>query len=248
MSGLKQLENEVAVTTVIESDNKNIIKELPIVNDKITSDNLTDIKIKVNKYYDIQKRIFDLILAISGLILLSPLFLIVMLIIKMEDSNSKIFFVQERIGHNERKFKMYKFRSMVSNAESQLAELLEQNEVSGAMFKLKNDPRITPIGKFIRKTSIDELPQLINVIKGDMSLVGPRPPLEREVIHYSKRDLQRLSVIPGCTGLWQATVRNSVGFEEMVNLDLEYINKRSLYFDTLIILITIKSLLIKKAH
>lgn len=248
MSGLKQLENEVAVTTVIESDNKNIIKELPIVNDKITSDNLTDIKIKVNKYYDIQKRIFDLILAISGLILLSPLFLIVMLIIKMEDSNSKIFFVQERIGHNEKKFKMYKFRSMVSNAESQLAELLEQNEVSGAMFKLKNDPRITPIGKFIRKTSIDELPQLINVIKGDMSLVGPRPPLEREVIHYSKRDLQRLSVIPGCTGLWQATVRNSVGFEEMVNLDLEYINKRSLYFDTLIILITIKSLLIKKAH
>jgi lipopolysaccharide/colanic/teichoic acid biosynthesis glycosyltransferase len=128
---------------------------------------------------------------------------------------------------------------MVWNAEEKLAELLKFNEVSGAMFKMKNDPRITRVGKFIRKTSIDELPQLFNVLKGDMSLVGPRPPLPREVTEYTAYDKQRLLVTPGCTGLWQVSARNSVGFNEMVELDLQYIHKRSFFYDIKIILKTV---------
>ena len=120
---------------------------------------------------------------------------------------------------------------MVTDAEEKLKELLQYNEVSGAMFKMKEDPRITKIGKFIRKTSIDELPQLWNVLKGDMSLVGPRPPLPREVEEYSSYDKQRLLVTPGCTGLWQVSGRNSLGFEEMVELDLKYIANRNIFFD-----------------
>ena len=114
---------------------------------------------------------------------------------------------------------------MIVDADKKLAELKAQNEVEGPMFKMKEDPRITKIGKFIRKHSFDELPQLLNVLKGDMSLVGPRPPLPSEVAQYTEYDKQRLLVVPGCTGLWQATVRNSVGFSEMVELDLEYIQK-----------------------
>jgi lipopolysaccharide/colanic/teichoic acid biosynthesis glycosyltransferase len=128
---------------------------------------------------------------------------------------------------------------MVSNAEDKLQDLLKSNEVSGAMFKMKDDPRITKVGKFIRKTSIDELPQLLNVLNGDMSLVGPRPPLPREVAEYTNYDKQRLLVTPGCTGLWQVSGRNSIGFEEMVELDLQYINNRNLLVDTKIILKTV---------
>lgn len=135
---------------------------------------------------------------------------------------------------------MYKFRSMVSNADELLKTLISENEVDGAMFKMKLDPRVTKVGSFIRKYSIDELPQLVNVLKGNMSLVGPRPPLEREVKEYTDYDKQRLYVKPGCTGLWQATVRNSVGFDEMVRLDLIYVQKRSLKFDLWIIFRTVK--------
>lgn len=134
---------------------------------------------------------------------------------------------------------MYKFRSMVSNADQLLEELLKNNEIDGAMFKMQDDPRVTKIGKFIRKYSIDELPQLLNVLQGSMSLVGPRPPLPREVEEYSDYDKQRLAVKPGCTGLWQATVRNSVGFDDMVKLDLTYISKRSVAFDVYILFKTV---------
>ncbi|MBJ8051871.1 sugar transferase [Bacillus cereus] len=189
--------------------------------------------------YLFMKRLMDIFGSLCGLILLSPVFLIVAVLIKLEDPKGPIFFKQIRIGKNEKEFGMYKFRSMVTDAEDRLKDLLEHNEVSGAMFKMKDDPRVTKIGKFIRKTSIDELPQLLNVIKGDMSLVGPRPPLPREVEKYTSYDKQRLLVIPGCTGLWQVTERNSVGFKEMVELDLEYINKRGLIYDVKIILKTI---------
>lgn len=138
---------------------------------------------------------------------------------------------------------MYKFRSMVSNAEELLESLLDKNEIEGHMFKLKEDPRITRIGKFIRKTSMDELPQLWNVLKGEMSLVGPRPPLVREVEQYSDYHKQRLHVIPGCTGLWQVSGRNNVSFEKMVELDLHYIKNRSIMIDLKIILKTSKVLL-----
>lgn len=197
--------------------------------------------------YQRTKRFLDILLSSIGIVCLLPLFIIVAFLIKAEDRKSSIFFKQVRVGKNGNLFTMLKFRSMVNNAEVLLEELIHRNEVQGAMFKMKHDPRITKIGRFIRKTSIDELPQLFNVLKGEMSLVGPRPPLLREVELYSDYHKQRLCVIPGCTGLWQATVRNSVGFEEMVKLDLKYIQKKSIKYDLKIILMTIRSLLTSRA-
>lgn len=197
------------------------------------------VKVENKKYYSIQKRTLDILGALAGIIILSGLFLLIALLIKVEDPKGPIFFSQKRVGKNGRVFKMMKFRSMVSNAEERLQELLALNEVSGAMFKMKNDPRVTRVGRFIRKTSVDELPQLFNVLRGEMSLVGPRPPLEREVEQYSDYAMQRLIVIPGCTGLWQVSGRSNVGFEEMVELDLQYIRNRSLYYDIKIIFKTV---------
>ena len=134
---------------------------------------------------------------------------------------------------------MWKFRSMIVNADKMVKQLEEQNEIDGAMFKIKDDPRVTKIGHVIRKYSLDELPQLWNVLKGDMSLVGPRPPLPMEVADYTDYDKLRLTVTPGCTGLWQVTKRNDADFDEMVELDLEYINKSSLWFDFKILLKTV---------
>lgn len=191
-------------------------------------------------FYSIAKRFFDIIGAAAGLILLSPLFLLVALLIKLEDPKGSVFFYQTRVGKSEKPFRMYKFRSMVMNAEEKLKDLLDKNEISGAMFKMKDDPRITKIGKFIRKTSIDELPQLYNVLRGDMSLVGPRPPLVREVADYTKYDKLRLTVTPGCTGLWQVSGRNELSFHEMVELDLTYIQNRSVLGDLKIIFKTLK--------
>ncbi|MEX3618257.1 sugar transferase [Paenibacillus glucanolyticus] len=190
------------------------------------------------------KRTIDIICALVGLLLLAPFFLIVSILIKLEDPQGSIFFYQTRIGKNEKPFRMYKFRSMVSNAEELLEKLLDQNEISGAMFKMKDDPRITRIGKFIRKTSFDELPQLWNVIRGDMSLVGPRPPLPREVEEYSSYDKLRLQVTPGCTGLWQVSGRNNLNFDEMLKLDLEYIEQRGLWLDIKLILRTVKIMIL----
>lgn len=192
------------------------------------------------KGYLIAKRIMDICGALIGLICLSWLFLIVALLIKLEDPKGPVFFKQVRVGKDGKEFYMYKFRSMVANAEELLESLLHLNETTGAMFKMKNDPRVTKVGKFIRKTSIDELPQLWNVLKGDMSLVGPRPPLPREVAQYTEYDKQRLLVTPGCTGLWQVSGRNDLGFDEMVELDLKYIRERSLLYDIKIIFKTIK--------
>lgn len=185
------------------------------------------------------KRLMDVGCSVVGLIILAPLFILLAILIKLEDPKGSVFFSQKRIGKDGKAFRMYKFRSMVANAEQLLPELLQQNEVSGAMFKMKADPRITRIGRLLRKTSMDELPQLWNVIKGEMSLVGPRPPLPREVEQYSTYDMQRLQVTPGCTGLWQISGRNNVGFEQMVELDLQYISERSIRKDLEIIFKTV---------
>ncbi|MDT0111553.1 sugar transferase [Listeria booriae] len=192
------------------------------------------------KMYPLVKRSMDVLGASVGLLLLSPLFILLFMMIKCSDLRAPVFFKQERIGKNGTRFMMYKFRTMIPNAEEKLAELLQFNEIEGAMFKMKHDPRITKLGRFLRKTSIDELPQLVNVLKGDMSLVGPRPPLEREVAVYSVRDYRRLSITPGCTGLWQVSGRNDVSFAEMVNLDLEYIQKVSFLLDIRILLKTVR--------
>ena len=211
------------------------------VEQKVTSSDqlLTVSQVNSKFYYIRMKRLIDILGSLLGIIFLSPLFLFVTILIKMEDPKSPVLFKQARVGKEEKEFYMYKFRSMVRDAEDRLEDLLELNEVSGAMFKMKEDPRVTKVGKFIRKTSIDEFPQLVNVLRGEMSLVGPRPPLPREVEEYSSYDKQRLLVTPGCTGLWQISGRNDVGFKEMVELDLKYINERTFYYDFKIICKTI---------
>ncbi|AIC96103.1 sugar transferase [Shouchella lehensis] len=207
-----------------------------------------EIRINNSFFYLISKRSVDIIASIIGMMCLAPALLFVATLIKIEDPRGPVFFKQIRVGKDGKKFYMYKFRSMVSNAEELLNGLLKQNEVSGHMFKMKDDPRVTKIGKFIRKTSIDELPQLFNVLKGDMSLVGPRPPLTREVAEYSSHHKQRLLVKPGCTGIWQVSARNDVGFEEMVDMDIEYMKKRTLFFDIKIIFATVIVMLNSKAY
>lgn len=189
--------------------------------------------------YRVLKRMLDIVLSILGLIILLPILIIVAILIKRDDPRGSTIFTQERVGKDLVPFKIYKFRSMYSDSEDRLTTLLIHNELEGAMFKMKEDPRVTKIGKFIRKTSIDELPQLMNVLKGDMSLVGPRPPLTREVEEYTDYDKIRLSVTPGLTGLWQVSGRNSLSFEEMVELDLNYINNRSFLNDLKIMFKTI---------
>lgn len=195
-------------------------------------------KVKGRLVYHTVKRGFDILASGVALVLLSPLFGVLTVKIKKEDGGPA-FYSQTRIGKNGKPFKMWKFRSMIVNADKMVKQLEEQNEIDGAMFKIKDDPRVTKIGHVIRKYSLDELPQLWNVLKGDMSLVGPRPPLPMEVADYTDYDKLRLSVTPGCTGLWQVTKRNDADFDEMVELDLEYINKSSLWFDFKILLKTV---------
>lgn len=211
----------------------------PVVYRRVDLDELSKISIDKEDPYFVIKRIIDIVGSSIGLLLLSPFFIIIAIMMKIEEPKGPVFFTQIRVGENEKTFKMYKIRSMCIDAEDKLAELLKHNEVDGAMFKMKEDPRITKIGKIIRKTSIDELPQLLNVLKGDMSLVGPRPPLLREVKDYTTYDKQRLLIKPGCTGLWQISGRNEVGFDEMVELDLKYISQLNLTNDMIIIMKTV---------
>ena len=191
---------------------------------------------KVKKYsYLITKRLFDIILSLFGILFLIPLSIIIKISYILNKDYSSIFYTQTRIGKNGKEFKLYKFRSMIPNADEVLKELMDTNtdifnEYSKNK-KLKDDPRVTKVGKFIRKTSIDELPQLFNILKGDMSLVGPRPPIPREVEKYNEYQLQRLSVKPGLTCIWQVSGRNSIDFEQWIELDLQYIRERSILLD-----------------
>ena len=196
---------------------------------------LRRLECNVGSLYNLSKRIIDIFASVFILLLLSPLLLAVVLLIKLT-SRGKVLYVQERNGIHGKIFKMYKFRSMVMNADKLITDLEKKNEAQGPMFKIKDDPRVTKIGRFIRKTSIDELPQLINIIKGEMTLVGPRPPLPREVAKYEAWQKLRLSVKPGLTGLWQISGRSNVGFEEMVRMDLRYIRERSLLYDIKILI------------
>lgn len=189
--------------------------------------------------YRVAKRICDLVMSACGLLVISPIMLIVAIAIKVEDPAGPVFFSQMRVGTDGRLFRMYKFRSMATNAEARLEALIAKNEVEGAMFKMKDDPRVTRVGRIIRKISVDELPQLWNVLNGSMSLVGPRPCLPREYDQYTDYDKQRLLVKPGCTGLWQVSGRNHVGFVDMVKLDIYYIQHRSLWMDLKIMFRTV---------
>lgn len=199
----------------------------------------SDVLAKESIFYSVTKRLIDIVGSLCGIILLSPLFLIVAILIKLEDPKGKVFFAQERNGRYPKTFKMYKFRSMVHNAEDLLKDLMDRNEQTGPVFKINDDPRITKVGKVIRRTSIDELPQLFNVLKGDMSLVGPRPPIPHEVEQYNSYQMQRLAVKPGLTCIWQVSGRNNIGFDEWVEMDIEYIKTRNLWLDIKLIFKTV---------
>lgn len=188
--------------------------------------------------YIVIKRFTDLFFSTFALIVLSPVFLIIALVIKL-DSNGPVLFRQERVGLNEKHFIMYKFRTMCVDAEEKFESVKERNEMTGPVFKIRNDPRVTRVGRVLRKTSLDELPQLINVIKGEMSLVGPRPSLPREVEMFTVEQRKRFLVKPGLTCYWQVMGRNNIDFEEWMRLDLKYIEERSILVDLKLIFMTL---------
>jgi len=189
------------------------------------------------------KRLIDILGSLTGLILFSPLFLLIAILIKL-DSAGPVFFSQKRVGLNGRKFVLYKFRTMEEYAQKQLRKLLPLNETGGPAFKITNDPRVTRVGRFLRKTSLDELPQLWNVLKGDMSLVGPRPSTKREVALYKDWQRRRLSMKPGLTCLWQISGRSDIKFDKWMEMDLEYIDNWSLWLDLKILFKTIPAVLL----
>lgn len=196
--------------------------------------------------YDICKRFFDLVMSVFALIVLSPVFLIVAIAIKREDGG-KVFYSQTRLTKNAKEFTMYKFRSMCPDADSKLDELMQYNEMEGPAFKIAEDPRVTKIGRFIRRTSIDELPQLVNIIKGDMSIIGPRPPLPREVALYTPYQMHRLDVKTGLACYHECQGRSEEkNFDDWVESDLKYIRERSMRTDLKIILWTIRIVLTGK--
>ncbi len=190
------------------------------------------------------KRFVDIVVSAATLIILAPLFAFVALLIKLED-NGPVFFAQRRVGKWGREFRMYKFRSMCVDAEQKLPAVLQKNQhTTGVTFKAKNDPRITWIGRWLRKFSIDEFPQFYNVLIGDMSLVGPRPPVPREVAMYSAGDRRRLEATPGLTCFWQVSGRAEIDFPEQVQLDVQYIESQSFWLDIKILLKTVPAVLL----
>lgn len=210
-------------------------KELKVVNMQL-------INIANQNRYEKIKRFFDICISFAALVVLSPLLLVIAILIYLEDKGPVIY-SQTRIGKDGRAFKLYKFRSMCVDADEKLKDLQKLNERDGPVFKIKNDPRVTKVGKFIRKTCIDELPQLVNIIKGDMSIVGPRPPLPNEVEQYNSYQKQRLLVVPGLTCYWQIQKGEETTFDEWVELDLKYIKERSILLDFRLILLTFKVIL-----
>lgn len=180
--------------------------------------------LRLRRNYWIVRRTQDILLSVLALLVLWPVMLVVALAVWIDSPGASPIFSQDRVGRDGKVFRFYKFRSMVPNAEEKLKELLDQNEMEGPAFKIKDDPRITRVGRFIRKTSLDELPQLWNILRGDMSIVGPRPPLPREVAEYGEYENQRLLVTPGLTCYWQIQPRrNELTFDEWVALDVKYI-------------------------
>lgn len=222
----------------------NSVNSVSAENKDLSEKEFRKIHVRPKPVYDFLKRIFDFTVALIMLIVLAVPLLIVALIIVIDNPGASPIYVQKRVGKNGQEFNFYKFRSMVPNAESMLDSLLEQNEMDGPAFKMKDDPRITRFGRVIRKTCIDELPQLLNVIKGEMSLVGPRPPLPREVAMYDEYQKQRLSIKPGITCFWQVLPeRNTVSFDDWLKSDLEYIEVRSIRTDLIILIKTVGTVL-----
>jgi exopolysaccharide biosynthesis polyprenyl glycosylphosphotransferase len=192
----------------------------------------------------LSKRSFDVVMSMIALVLLAPLFVAVALVVKLQDGGP-VFFRQARVGRDGKVFRMLKFRSMVLDAEERLAEVRALNDFEGVLFKIKEDPRMTRAGRWMRRYSVDELPQLLNVLRGEMSLVGPRPPLSSEVDRYADDAHRRLLVRPGLTGLWQVSGRSSLSWDESVRLDLYYVDNWSMTADLVIIAKTVRAVLSK---
>ena len=202
--------------------------------------------LRSHRRYWVLRRAQDIVFSLLALILLAPLALLISLAIVLDSPGDGVIFRQRRVGRDGKLFWLYKFRTMCPDAEEQLNELLSQNQMDGPVFKIKGDPRITRVGRFLRKTSLDELPQLLNVLRGDMSIVGPRPALPREVELYSDYQRQRLYVTPGLSCYWQiAPHRNEMSFDEWVALDMKYIQERSFWVDWKIIFLTVRAMLMK---
>ncbi|HKJ43913.1 MAG TPA: sugar transferase [Sunxiuqinia sp.] len=219
--------------TKLRRPSLSLINQLPFVTYMNTPDNYLGLKLK---------SVFDFFFSLVVIILVSPIFLVIALAIKLDDGGP-VFFKQERVGLNGRRFYCLKFRTMVANAEALKASLMGQNEQDGPVFKIAMDPRVTRIGRFLRKTSLDELPQFINVVRGEMSIVGPRPPIPSEVEKYKRWQIRRLSMKPGITCIWQVSGRNDIPFEEWMKLDMEYIDNWSLLKDIILVFRTIKVIL-----
>ncbi len=193
----------------------------------------------VSRRYLAAKRSVDFVCSLFGSIILLPLFLILAVLIWLDDPGTSPIFVQTRVGQGGKRFKMYKFRSMVAHAETMLNQLADKNEMDGPAFKIKKDPRTTRFGRFLRATNLDELPQIWNVLKGDMSFVGPRPPLPQEVAQYTPQQMKRLSITPGITCYWQTkSNRNGLSFDQWMALDMKYIRERNVFVDLKILLQT----------
>lgn len=200
--------------------------------------------LRSHRRYWVLRRAQDIVFSLLALILLAPLALVISLAIVLDSPGDGAIFRQRRVGRDGKLFWLYKFRTMCPDAEQKLKDLMEHNEKDGPVFKMKNDPRITRVGKFLRKTSIDELPQLFNVLKGEMSIVGPRPALPREVTQYTAYEWQRLYVTPGLSCYWQiAPHRDQLSFEEWMDLDIKYVHERSFQVDWKIIFRTFRSML-----
>lgn len=196
------------------------------------------IQTESKKRYDILKRALDIVCSVIALVALSPIFLVTAMAIKLED-RGPVIFSQDRTGKGGRVFRMYKFRSMCVGAEKQRNQLLDRNEADGPLFKIADDPRVTRVGRFIRRTSIDELPQLVNILKGEMSVVRPRPLVTYEQAACSEYQAQRLLVKPGLTCIWQVSGRSDTKFDEFIEMDLEYIRNRSLWLDIKLVFQTV---------
>jgi lipopolysaccharide/colanic/teichoic acid biosynthesis glycosyltransferase len=201
--------------------------------------------LKQYKRYFIRKRALDILFSIIALIILSPLFLAVAVAIKI-NSKGKIIYSQPRTGKNGIPFVMFKFRSMYENAEAKRNELLDRNEMDGPVFKISNDPRVTTVGRFIRRYSIDELPQLVNILRGEMSIVGPRPLVVYEAAELNDNQKLRHLIKPGLTCYWQVSGRNNLSFQDWMNLDLKYLTEMSMKTDLIIILRTFKVVFLKE--
>lgn len=203
------------------------------------------VQVNGSPMYTIAKRTFDLVVGSVVVVMLIPILPLIAFMIKL-DSRGPVFFRQNRVGRDSRIFKFYKFRSMVHRADECRGDLTQQNEQEGPVFKIRSDPRITSVGRFLRRSSMDEIPQMFNVLKGDMSIVGPRPPLPGEVANYQPWHMGRLSVKPGITCLWQISGRSQIGFNEWMRLDMEYLKTRSFKTDLLIFLKTIPAVIARK--